>query len=166
MGQDFCFAAPRANKALPWKARLGDILFEGSAKELVRLLAVPLRPQNLLCVSEAPPVTPTKSRSVYYITEKAAGNSVQDEIIPTVNPRRAKREAEGEAEGEALAWYVRRLGQAKPESRNSDDAGDTSHAPILSSIPTEVHRLIFSCIEFIEDIICLSLTSRYFWSIG
>ena len=88
MGQVFRLAAPRVNKALPWGGKLGEILFDGSPELLVRLLAVPVRPQNLSCVSEAPPVTPTKSRSACYTTEKAAGNSVQDELIPTVNPRR------------------------------------------------------------------------------
>jgi hypothetical protein len=160
MGQVFRLAAPRVNKALPWRGKLGEILFDGSAKKLVRLLAVPVRPH--LCVSEAPPVTSTKSRSACYTTEKAAGNSVQDEIIPTVNPRRAMRKADGEL----LAQCARHQKQAKTEGRNSGDADDTSYAPTFSSIPTEVHRLIFSYAEFIEDVICLSLTSRYFWSIG
>jgi hypothetical protein len=162
MGQGFCLAAPRVNKALPWAGKLGEILFDGSAGVLVRLLAVPVRSQNLLCVSEASPVPPTKSRSACYTTEKTAGNSVQDEIIQTVNPTRAERKADGKL----LAQCGRHQKQAKTESRNSGDAGDTSYAPTFSSIPTEVHRLIFNYTEFIEDVICLSLTSRYFWSIG
>jgi hypothetical protein len=163
MGQDFCLAAPRANKALTPSGRLREILLGGGgAKDLVRLLAVPVRPQNLLCVSEAPPVTPTKSQSACYTTEKAAGNSVQDEIIPTVNPRRAKRKRKADCE----VLSARHQKRAKTESRNSDDAGDRSYASIFSSIPVEMHRLIFSCIEFIEDVICLSVTSKYFWSIG
>jgi hypothetical protein len=163
MGQNFRLAAPRANKALPRRGRLTEILLGGwVAEDLVRLLAVPVQPQNLLCVSEAPPVTPTKSRSACYTTEKAAGNSVQDEIIPVVNPRRAKWKRNADYE----VLPARHQKRAETKSRNSDDAGDTSYTSIFPSIPVEVHRLIFSYIEFIDDVICLSLTSEYFWSIG
>jgi hypothetical protein len=46
MGQTFYLVAPRAKKTLAWGGKLGEPLFDGSAMELVRLLAVPVRPQN------------------------------------------------------------------------------------------------------------------------
>jgi len=30
--------------------------------------------------------------------------------------------------------------------------------------PPEVHQLVFDCVEFIEDVVCLTLASRYFWT--
>ncbi len=33
-----------------------------------------------------------------------------------------------------------------------------------SDLPPEIHRLVFDHIEFIEDVICLGVTSRHFWA--
>lgn len=44
MSQLFQLIAPQAKKALPSKNMLGDMLFDGSPKKLVRLLAVPILP--------------------------------------------------------------------------------------------------------------------------
>jgi hypothetical protein len=44
MGQGFRIASPSANEVLHWGGTLGEILFDGSAKSIVRLLAVPVRP--------------------------------------------------------------------------------------------------------------------------
>jgi len=46
MGQGFCIAAPSVNEVLHWGCVLGEILFDGSAKSIVRLLAVPVRPER------------------------------------------------------------------------------------------------------------------------
>ncbi|KAI1500715.1 hypothetical protein F5X99DRAFT_229613 [Biscogniauxia marginata] len=60
MGQTFQLVAPRARMAVPWGGKLGEILFDGSAKDLVDLLAVPVRPSYLRRRSlEATVVPPT-----------------------------------------------------------------------------------------------------------
>ncbi|KAI0914263.1 hypothetical protein F4823DRAFT_573820 [Ustulina deusta] len=46
MGQSFQLIAPRAKLALSWSGKLGEILFDGSARDLVCLLAVPVRRQH------------------------------------------------------------------------------------------------------------------------
>jgi hypothetical protein len=46
MGQGFRIASPSANEVLHWGGILGEILFDGSAKSIVRLLAVPVRPSK------------------------------------------------------------------------------------------------------------------------
>ncbi|KAL7621873.1 hypothetical protein AAE478_007373 [Parahypoxylon ruwenzoriense] len=45
MGQTFQLVAPRDRLFLPYWGKLGEILFDGSAADLVRLLAVPIRRQ-------------------------------------------------------------------------------------------------------------------------
>ncbi|KAI0818099.1 hypothetical protein GGR55DRAFT_623498 [Xylaria sp. FL0064] len=47
MGNEtFHFVAPRAGMALPQRGTLRDMLFGGTASQLVPLLAVPVRPQR------------------------------------------------------------------------------------------------------------------------
>ncbi|KIX03232.1 uncharacterized protein Z518_06784 [Rhinocladiella mackenziei CBS 650.93] len=157
-----CLVAPRARKALSWNGELKKVLFDGSPKNLVHLLAVPVRPQNTRSISEAQPATLAKSPSASWDTQMTAGNTVQDEILPMVDRRHAKRKADVEV----FAPCPRHRKQRKTESRGSDDATDTSCSTTFSDMPTEVHRLIFSHIEFVEEVICLGLTSQYFWRVG
>jgi hypothetical protein len=46
MGQGFLIASPSVNEVLHWGGKLGENLFDGSAKSIVRLLAVPVRPSK------------------------------------------------------------------------------------------------------------------------
>jgi hypothetical protein len=46
MGQDFRIASPSINEVLYWGGKLGEILFDGSAESIVRLLAVPVQPSK------------------------------------------------------------------------------------------------------------------------
>ncbi|KAH7116373.1 hypothetical protein EDB81DRAFT_952980 [Dactylonectria macrodidyma] len=156
MGQNFRLVAPRAKISLPWGGKLGEMLFDGSAKVLVQLLAVPVRPKILLSVSEAAPIPPAQSRSDRCATRMDINDSVQE--IPV--DRHAKRKVNGEV----LACPSRHHKRTK--TKGSDDGTETDHSITLSGLPKEVHQLIFIYIEFIEDIICIGLTSRYFWAIG
>ena len=89
MGQTFRLAAPRDKIALPWGGQLGEMLFDGSARELVHLLAVPVRPQN---PPEAAPSTPAQAQNDRCATQIAALDSVKH--VP-MNAR-PKRQADGE----------------------------------------------------------------------
>ncbi|KAI1816377.1 hypothetical protein GGS20DRAFT_242269 [Poronia punctata] len=53
MEEIFSFIAPRAAMALPQKGTLQDMLFGGKARQLVPLLAVPVRPQRPLPTLQA-----------------------------------------------------------------------------------------------------------------
>ncbi len=46
MGQDFVITSLSLQEVLHWGGKLGEILFDGSAKSLVNLLAVPVRPAS------------------------------------------------------------------------------------------------------------------------
>ncbi|KAH6985577.1 hypothetical protein EDB80DRAFT_767970 [Ilyonectria destructans] len=131
MGQNFRLVAPRAKMSLPWGGKLGEMLFDGSPKVLVQLLAVPVPPKNLSSISEEIPMD-----------------------------RHAKRKADGEV----LAGPPRHYKRAK--RKGCDDTADTDYSMTLSDRPIEVHQLIFSYIESIEEVICLSLANRHFWKVG
>ncbi|KAK0703140.1 hypothetical protein B0T26DRAFT_863977 [Lasiosphaeria miniovina] len=129
MVQTFQLVAPRAKKMSADRANLGEMLFNGSARGLVRLLAVPVRPQN-------PPETASST------------------LAQAQNSRLT-----------ATAAQMASHGAAK------DMGGTDGHFVIdrpvsFSTLPPEVCRLIFACIQRIDDVICLGLANRYFWSMG
>ena len=146
MGQTFRLVAPRAEMSLRWGYKLGEMLFDGSAKALVPLLAVPVRPHNTVCVSKAGLSLLGQSQSDRCVSHMAAGDSHEIWI-----GKRSKRKADGEM----LAGSRQRHKRAKAKD------------PItFSNLSVELHRLVFAHIEFIEDVICLGLASRYFWAIS
>ncbi|KAK3365123.1 hypothetical protein B0T24DRAFT_670531 [Lasiosphaeria ovina] len=166
MGQSFYLVAPRAKKTLAWGGKLGEILFDGSAMELVRLLAVPVRPQN---PSETASSTPAQARNGHFTTttQIASHGAAKDMDGMKERPKR-------KAESEVITSSSQRHKQAK--TKDGDNRADTDHSvtdhsvtdrPVtFSTLPPEVHRLIFTCIECIEDVFRLGLANRYFWSIG
>ncbi|KAK4243062.1 hypothetical protein C7999DRAFT_45039 [Corynascus novoguineensis] len=143
MGQSFRLAAPRAKMSLRWGYRLGEMLFDGSAKALVPLLAVPLGPHNTVCVSKAGPSPIGQSQSDRCVAHMAAGDSHEIWI-----GKRSKRKADGEM----LAGSRQRHKRAK--------AKDGDHERDI------IPPITFSNLSSIEDVICLGLASRYFWAIG
>lgn len=74
------------------------------------------------------------------------------------------RHAKRKADGEVLAGPPRHYKRAK--RKGCDDTADTDYSMTLSDRPIEVHQLIFSYIESIEEVICLSLANRHFWKVG
>ena len=115
MGQTFRFAAPRAKIALPWGGKLGEMLFDGSARELVRLLAVPVRLQN---PPEAAPSTPAQGRNDRRATQIAALDSVKD-IRMDARPKR-------KADGEVIVGPSQRRKQARTKGSRSEALTGTS----------------------------------------
>ncbi|KXX74392.1 hypothetical protein MMYC01_209937 [Madurella mycetomatis] len=129
--------------ALPRSRSLRDLLFGGSADVLVRLLTVPVRPQSL-------PFPLVLSRNGRRATQtiSASGDSLQE----TRGDKQFKRKADSEGPPGSPRYHKR----AKTHGGND--------ALAFSDLPPEIHLLIFDHIEFIEDIICLGLASRYFWT--
>ncbi|ORY67831.1 uncharacterized protein BCR38DRAFT_388759 [Pseudomassariella vexata] len=153
MGQAFQLAVSRAKMALSWGGKLREMLSDGSARVLVRLLAVPVQPRNLL---EASPSAPIRRQRDHCATQVAAGDLPKDVWMG----RYAKRKADGEV----LAGSSRRHKQAK--TTGVHDRVDINHSVTFSDLPREIHRLIFTYVECIEDLICLGLANRYLWAIG
>ena len=129
--------------ALPQGRSLRDLLFGRSADVLVRLLTVPVRPQSL-------PSPPALSRNGLRATQttSASGDSLQE----TRGDRQLKRKADSEGPPGPLRYHKR----AKTHGGND--------ALAFSDLPSEIHQLVFDYIEFIEDVVCLGLASRYFWT--
>ncbi|KAH6973832.1 hypothetical protein BKA56DRAFT_592603 [Ilyonectria sp. MPI-CAGE-AT-0026] len=89
MGQTFQLVAPREGIALCWGGKLGEMLSDGSAKDFICLLAIPVRHQN-------PTIQPRhlhRHNLETTIVLLVAGDSVQEVRIN----RCAKRKADGEA---------------------------------------------------------------------
>ncbi|KAK4142555.1 uncharacterized protein C8A04DRAFT_29832 [Dichotomopilus funicola] len=158
--------APRAKLSFDYGYKLGEMLFDRSPEQLVPLLAIPIRPPN--SISETPPQAPSEpsAPSQQHLSEslgtnitrhKAAGDSKRkvddDEQLAAISPQQHKR--------------------AKAEDDNHDHEHDltpeivtTRATATFCGLPTELHRLVFSHIKPIPDLICLGLTNRYFWAIG
>ncbi|GAB1319492.1 hypothetical protein MFIFM68171_09702 [Madurella fahalii] len=169
MGQTFHLVAPRARKT-----------------ELVRLLAVPVRPQNSPETASSTPAQTGKGRFTT-TTQMASHGAAKDMDGMKERPKR-------KADSEVITSSSQRHKQAK--TKDGDNRADTDHSIInhsgadhfgtdhsvtdhsgtdhsvidrpvtFSTLPPEVHRLIFTCIECIEDVFRLGLANRYFWSIG
>lgn len=122
--------------ALPCEGGLSQIFFEGSAAALVRLLAVPVRPQN-------PSAIPIASSAA----QMATGDSLQKAQQGNQKNR--------QADSEAL------VGAPEHKQRKTRDWTKTL---TLSNLPPEIHHLIFDDLGYIVDTICFGLTSRYFWT--
>ncbi|KAI0535068.1 hypothetical protein GGR58DRAFT_519680 [Xylaria digitata] len=146
----FHLAAPWAKLALSWSGKLGEILFDGSAETLITevhisattlvgLLAVPVQPQH-----QSSRNSPVNSNNTVCGENRGAKRTRDNNDVHTESSRPRK--------------------QIKVHDRNEKIV---SNAIItLSSLPLELHRLIFSFIEDIIDIISFGITNRYFLSIG
>ncbi|KAH8744294.1 hypothetical protein F5883DRAFT_23627 [Diaporthe sp. PMI_573] len=141
MVQKFRLAAPRAERAIPHGRKFRDFLLDGSAAVLVRLLAVPVKPQ-------IPQPIPANSRNDRCATQTTSGHS----FLETPMDGQVKRKADGEL-----------LAGSPPHQRQATTQGGHD-ALTFSDLPLEVHQLVFDHIEFIEDAVCLGLASRYFWT--
>lgn len=134
--------------ALPRGRPLRDLLFDGSADVLVRLLAVPVRPQS-------PPSTQALSRNGHCSPKAASASSKsRDSLQETGGDGQVKRKADAEGAPGSLRHHKRAKTQGGKD------------ALAFSDLPPEVHRLVFDHIEFIEDAVCLGLASRYLWALA
>ncbi|KAL7925978.1 hypothetical protein ACQKWADRAFT_281440 [Trichoderma austrokoningii] len=152
MGQNFHLIAPRARKTISWHGKLGEILFDGSVSHLVDLLTAPVLPEIPASESWPGPSTPAQPQNDDNV---AAGDA-----LPEIG---AESRAKCKAVSEALVSSSRHCKRARAEGSNASDPG---HSATIVDLPPELHQLIFSHIEYIEDIICLGLTSRFFWTLA
>ncbi|KFZ13745.1 hypothetical protein V501_03546 [Pseudogymnoascus sp. VKM F-4519 (FW-2642)] len=158
MGQYFQISAPRLRRALGNGGKLREMLFGGTAKALVHVLAVPIEPQ--LPSSSSSDSTLVLTEPQYTLPATDVVTSVPAEDSATVHSSRpGKRQANDEAPGQRVK---------KLDTGNSafDKGGKASFLITFPSLPPEMHELIFAHLASIEDLICLSVTSRYFWAIG
>lgn len=157
MGQYFKISAPRLRRALGNGDKFRATLFGGTAKALVHVLAVPIEAQ--LPSSGSPDSTLVLTDPQYTLPASDVVTSGPAEDSPMVHSRQGKRQANDEAPGQRVK---------KLDTGNSgfDKEGEASFLLTFPRLPTELHELIFAHLASIEDLICLSVTSRYFWDIG
>lgn len=149
MGQTFKMVAPRAKISFNYGCKIGEMLFDRSPEALIPLLAIPIRPPNPVPETSRRPSSPPgqpQNRSLCTDTHKAADDSKRkaDDELLAISPQRHKR----------------------VKVKDCDHAPEIVTRATFSGLPTELHRLIFSHIKPIPDIVCLGLTNRYFWAIG
>ncbi|KAI1119336.1 hypothetical protein F5Y14DRAFT_437896 [Nemania sp. NC0429] len=138
MEQYFRLVAPQAHSALSWDRNLERIIFE-DMDYLVRLLVVPVRPQH------------------------GSSPNFSMNSINTID--REKREAKrNRDDSDAHANSSRPHKQINVHGPN--DKVVSNAVSTLSSLPPELHLLIFSFIEDIYDVISFGITNQYFSSIG
>ena len=145
MGQIFQLVAPRV-RAYYQGAKLGEMLFDSDY--LVRFLAVPILPRNPPEVAQSTPAQTRNDRRATQIASRGSAKDIQMD----------------KADGEVLAGSSQRRKKAKIQG--GEGSTEIDRSVTFSDLPCELHRLIFTCIERIDDIICLGLTNQYFWSIG
>ncbi|UKZ74034.1 hypothetical protein TrVFT333_001688 [Trichoderma virens FT-333] len=137
----------------------GALLFSEVGNDIVRLVAIPIKPQSFssssdVVASTAPSPQPqNKCLSI----EATAGDSPQE--MQGIEHRKRK------ADGEVHVDTPPRQKLVETESDNANDDPIVSSAT-FSNLPTELHRQIFDCMEYLDDVVCLGLTSRYFWDIA
>lgn len=139
--------APHARLAQEYGGKLGEMLFDGSAAALVKLLTVPVRHKMDL---KPAPIAPRAA--------SPGGHSpVQDNCSEVTATLSVKRKADAETS------------KSPPRPRKKINCG--SHTPdsqpaTFSGLPTELHQLIFFHIEFIEDVVSLGLVNQHLCDIA
>ena len=131
------------------------MLFDGSAQNFVRHLAVPVKPET----SSAIP----SYRSLDDHT--AAQKSSEDSFQGIQKHEHVKGKVDDKAPS-SCPQHKRSHRLTIGEVCDSANNVDTDHLATIDRLPTELHLLIFDHVESIEDVVCLGLTSRYFWTIG
>ncbi|KAK0635110.1 hypothetical protein B0T17DRAFT_502689 [Bombardia bombarda] len=67
--------------------------------------------------------------------------------------------------GQAKRKHDDKLLASSPRNKRAKNQHDTcSHVATFCHLPPELHHLVFDQVELIEDLVCLGLTSRYFWA--
>ena len=151
MGQGFQVVAPRIGEFLDSRGKLGEILFDGTAADLVYLLAVFILPASL--VQTGPSST------------KLSDDNPRRSQEPT-NPNDATTKRAAESEASSDAEQQPRHKRAGLEE-GSKATGPCRALPTLSSLPVEIHQRIFDYLDGdLQDVICFAITNQYFWSIG
>ncbi|KAK3316865.1 hypothetical protein B0H66DRAFT_626436 [Apodospora peruviana] len=141
--QKYNYAAPRAKSCLP--RRYADRffeLFDGSQRQLVQLLAVPVLPPRLM----------RQTLVLLRELERPADQVDNVPIAEALMATRNKRKAEDQA-GPAL---------------EIDNSHTTTINPPFNflDLPLDLQREVFEQLDDLSDIICLATTNAYMWSIG
>lgn len=151
MGQLFTFVAPRQRLTLSWGGKLGEMVFDGSAKELIELLTVIPRHEFTRKQTTVDPRVAAKN-----LPAKSTCHDATKAVNVAVNVA-VKRKADAETpENDTQASKKACYGNDPLKSR-----------PVtFSDLPTELHRHIFFQMESVRDIVTLGLVNRYFCDIA
>ncbi|KAJ5116656.1 hypothetical protein N7456_001004 [Penicillium angulare] len=140
MDQFWRVIAPERKEVTGCLGELVEALLSGSASNLVPLLAVPLH---------------THSESL----EVLPGENIEDEKEEYCT-RRTRKSC-------LSSTHLTKI--ARIEKHDSDVIIANAHderTKSFHSLPSKLHFAIFNLLDDIQDILCLSLASRYFWAIG
>ncbi|KHO00981.1 F-box domain containing protein [Metarhizium album ARSEF 1941] len=150
MGQDFRLVAPHARLTMDFRGRLGEMLDDGTAQTLVRLLAIPTRPRIAMNPGRiAPQTAPPRSRSP---AQNECG-----EVSVTVGVKR---------KGNVNCERASPPRLQKKTRTTSGSCVPNSHPTTFTRLPTEIHQLIFSHTEKVEDVLSLGLVNRHLCDIA
>ncbi|OTA60422.1 hypothetical protein K449DRAFT_332524 [Hypoxylon sp. EC38] len=159
MSQVFTLKAPRDRLTLRWGTRLPSGLFcNYTAEEIVKLLVVPVLPGHHSSTSNATSSTLTQSARDINPPQSSADGSPQQASCYESEKRKAS--------DEVLLDYTRYRKRAGVADDSSDDKSDANSPNTIFSLPTELHHLIFSHTESIDDVVCLAVTNHHFWEVG
>ena len=161
-GQSWTVVAPRAKWYL-WYSHQGGYTHQGDealfdqfpAEILVRLLAIPIRPR---ITSEFKTFQPSGAQYQIGWCGTGAVPNKSHQVTSKYSSEKRKADSNG------LVKSSRHHKRAKP--KDGDDISKSDRPTDIWSLPVELHRLIFSHIDDIDDIVCFRLTSQYFWAIG
>lgn len=148
MGQDFRIVAPHERETSPNMGKLGEFFLDGSAAWLVNMLVVPSVPDDFGLISSSKPVSEEVQGA-----EQEHGCLLQ----PSLDLKHSRDE-----KSDDVSVGVPRKKAKLHTSLNSRIAPTPA---TFSSLPKEVHDLIFRELDFV-DVFFLGLTSRYLWNIA
>lgn len=155
----FQLIAPKVERYTKLRGPPGQMLFNWMGSEIERLVAVPIQLQDV--PSRPDMATSTGSASQLQdecrIVEATAGDSPKE----MQEREHLKRKANSEEHTDSSPHQQR----AKTKPSDAKDGVNTNPAT-FSNLPLELHRLIFDRINFIEDLVCLGLASKYLWAIA
>ncbi|KAJ5633587.1 hypothetical protein N7528_001429 [Penicillium herquei] len=141
MHQYWRVIAPGRKEVTGCIGELVQALLSGGAANLVPLLARPLNAHSRDNVEVLP------------------GENVEDEREGTCSRRTRTRSL-----SQSHLAKTNRIEQHDALLKASP--GTDNNLKSFSFLPSEIHHAIFNNIDDVQDVLCLSLTSRYFWAVG
>ncbi|TWU73583.1 hypothetical protein ED733_004788 [Metarhizium rileyi] len=156
MTQQFHLIAPRAKVAYEFSGGL-EQLFEEFSEALVRFLAVPISPQRRLYF----PKRPTSSFSSAYI------GTVNERVMMTCGLAKMRHNSKKRtSDDDILVDFSGSHKRFKFGTGYRSTVESARRSTAFVDLPTELHLQIIRHIDAIEDVVCLSLSSRQFWDLS
>ncbi|KAI0098950.1 hypothetical protein F4776DRAFT_676583 [Hypoxylon sp. NC0597] len=158
MDQVFELMAPRDRRALHMGTKFETLLFYTWPSEVVKLFVVPVLPKYPSSTSNATSSTLAQSRRDVKTFQTVTGRLPQQTSARGSEKRKTS--------DETALHFTRHQKRARVIDRKSNDKSGANDPITIFSLPPELHHLIFSHTENIDDVVCLAVTNRHFWEVG